>query len=68
MNTAIEVGTPVRRGAGWFVSSGVVGYYVEVTKDMVRCTCPSFRWRKTSECKHIEAVRRVLRQGTGVES
>jgi predicted nucleic acid-binding Zn finger protein len=67
MHTATEVGTPVRHGTGWFVPSGAVGYYVEVTKAMVRCTCPSFVWRRTrlprGECKHIAAVRRMILQG-----
>jgi predicted nucleic acid-binding Zn finger protein len=55
-----QVGKPERRCAGWFVPSGAFGYYVELTKDTVRCTCPSFVWRRTKlpagECKHIAAV------------
>jgi hypothetical protein len=70
--TQTAVGKPEKRGAGWFVPSGAVGYYVEFTKDAVRCTCPSFVWRRTSlphgECKHIAAVRRMLQQKKGVES
>jgi predicted nucleic acid-binding Zn finger protein len=72
MNMEIRVGTPQRCGAGWFVPSGAVGYYVEVTKKTGRCTCPSFVWRRTrlphGECKHIAAVRRMLQQKNGVES
>ena len=68
MQTATEVGTPIRRGGGWFVPSGLVGYYCERVQGRWRCTCPSFRWRKTRECKHIAAVRRMLQQGNGVKS
>jgi hypothetical protein len=68
MHTATQVGTPQRRGAGWFVPSGQVGYYVETVQERWRCTCPSFRWRRTRECKHITAVRRMLHQENGVES
>jgi hypothetical protein len=57
------VGRPQRHGAGWFVPSASVpdfGYYVEL-EEVVRCTCPSFVWRRTrlpgGECKHIKAVR-----------
>jgi hypothetical protein len=63
------VGTPERRGAGWFVPSGTVGvgYYVEITRDTVRCTCPAFVWRRTrlprGERKHIAAVRKEVRMG-----
>jgi hypothetical protein len=65
MKTATQqVGTPQRRGAGWFVPSGAVGYYVAIDAHTVRCTCPSFVWRRTrlprGECKHIGAVRRLL--------
>jgi hypothetical protein len=66
MHTATEVGTPVRRGAGWFVPSGQVGYFVETVQRRWRCTCPSFRWRGAKEYKHITAVRRILQQDTGV--
>jgi hypothetical protein len=68
MHTATEVGTPVRRGEGWFVPSGAVGYYVERVEGRWRCTCPSFRWQKTCECKHIAAVRRMLQQDNRMES
>jgi predicted nucleic acid-binding Zn finger protein len=67
MTKTPPVGTPERRGAGWFVQSGTtgVGYYVEVTRDTVRCTCPSFVWRRTrlpgGVCKHIVAVRKVVK-------
>jgi hypothetical protein len=30
-----------------------------------RCTCPSFRWRKTGTCKHIAAVRALVHQQAG---
>jgi hypothetical protein len=61
MTTATQqVGTPQRHGAGWFVPSGAVGYYIERIEGRWRCTCPSFRWRKTGTCKHIAAVRRLL--------
>jgi hypothetical protein len=65
MKTATQqLGTPQRRGAGWFVPSGQVGYYVAIDAWTVRCTCPSFVWRRTrlpgGECKHIAAVRRLL--------
>jgi hypothetical protein len=51
-----QLGRPQRRGAGWFVPSGQVGYYVERLEGRWRCTCPSFRWRKAGICKHINAV------------
>jgi hypothetical protein len=59
-----QVGTPQRRGPGlWFVPSGTasVGYMVERMREgRWRCTCPSFRWRKTGTCKHIVAVKREV--------
>jgi hypothetical protein len=64
MHTATQVGTPERRGTGWFVPSGAVGYYVERLEGRWRCTCPSFRWRGMRECKHIAAVRRIVLQGS----
>jgi hypothetical protein len=52
-----QVGKPERRGSGWFVPSGAVGYYVEwLSEGRWRCTCPSFRWRQQATCKHIKAV------------
>jgi hypothetical protein len=62
--TTTQVGRPQRRGRGWWVPSGVVGYYVECTDGgHWRCTCPSFRWRKTGTCKHIAAVRKEVAMG-----
>jgi hypothetical protein len=66
MTTTPQVGIPERRGHGWFVPSGLVGYYCERVQGRWRCTCPSFRWRGAKECKHITAVRRMLPQDTGV--
>jgi hypothetical protein len=60
-----QVGKPVKRGAGWFVPSGQVGYYVERLEGRWRCTCPSIRWRKTETCKHIAAVRAKAREQVG---
>jgi predicted nucleic acid-binding Zn finger protein len=71
MTQTPQVGKPVKRGAGWFIPSGATGvvYYVEISKDIVRCTCPSFVWRRTrlprDECKHIAAVRALVRQQVG---
>jgi hypothetical protein len=54
-----ETGTPEKRGAyRRFVPSGTVGYTVERIDGRWRCTCPSFQWRKTGTCKHIQAVRK----------
>jgi hypothetical protein len=64
MHTATQVGTPQRQGAGWFMPSGAVGYFVERTEGRWRCTCPSFRWRRAPQCKHITAVRRMLQRDT----
>jgi predicted nucleic acid-binding Zn finger protein len=58
-----QVGRPQKRGRGWFVPSGAVGYFVERLDRRCRCTCPSFRWRKTGTCKHIVAVRRAVSMG-----
>jgi hypothetical protein len=58
MTVAPQVGRPQRRGRGWWVPSGVVGYFVERVDGHWRCTCPSFRWRKTGECKHVQVVRK----------
>jgi hypothetical protein len=59
MKTATQhLGTPQRHGAGWFVPSGQVGYYVERLAGRWRCTCPSHRWRAYLCCKHIMWVRR----------
>jgi hypothetical protein len=69
MTKAPELGTPVKRGAGWYVpsASGAWGYYVELSRDMVRCTCPSFVYRRTTlpggECKHIAEVRKEVAMG-----
>jgi SWIM zinc finger len=61
MTQTQQVGRPQKRGAGWFVPSGAVGYFVERREGRWRCTCPSFRWRKTRACKHIAAVKEVMR-------
>jgi hypothetical protein len=63
-----QLGKPEPRGPGrWYVASGNFGYYVEITKETVQCTCPSFRWRRTTlpggECKHIAAVRKEVMMG-----
>jgi predicted nucleic acid-binding Zn finger protein len=62
----LQIGKPEKRGAGWWVPSGAMRYYVEVLKDTVRCTCPSFVWRRTTlprgECKHIAAVRAMPKE------
>jgi hypothetical protein len=63
MTTTQQVGKPERRGAGWFVPSGQVGYFVERLDGRWRCTCPSARWRKTGACKHIAAVRKEVAMG-----
>jgi hypothetical protein len=57
-----QVGTPQKRGAGWFVASGAVGYFVERLEGRWRCTCPSTRWRRQQLCKHVQAVIKVLRE------
>jgi uncharacterized Zn finger protein len=56
-----QVSTPQRRGTGWRVpsASGRGHYYVEITEDTVRCTCPAWVHRRTQlggACKHIRAV------------
>jgi hypothetical protein len=56
MTSTSVVGKLERQGTGWWVPSGQVGYYVEQAQGRWRCTCPSFRWRKTETCKHIAAV------------
>jgi hypothetical protein len=56
MTTTPQVGKPVKRGAGWWVPSGQVGYHVERVDGRWRCTCPSFRWRKQQLCKHVRKV------------
>ncbi len=58
-----QLGRPQRHGAGWFVPSGQVGYYVEKLQERWRCTCPSARWRRQQLCKHVQAVIRTLREG-----
>ena len=62
MSKTQQVGTPQRQGTGWWVPSGVVGYFVERIGGRWRCTCPSFRWRKTGTCKHIAACVRTIRE------
>jgi hypothetical protein len=57
-----EVGTPVRRGAGWWVPSGEMGYYIERTNGRWCCCCPSFRWRNPGTCKYTHAVRAMLKE------
>jgi hypothetical protein len=63
MTKSPELGTPVKRGAGWWVPSGAVGYFVECVDGHWRCCCSSFRWRKTGTCKHIVAVRKEVSMG-----
>jgi len=63
MTTTPPVGKPERRGAGWYVPSGQVGYFVQRVEGRWRCTCPSFRWRNTRECKHIAAARKEVARG-----
>ena len=65
MTRTSPVGTPEKRGVGWFVPSGAVGYHVEQSNGRWRCTCPSFRWRKASTCKHIAAVKKEVRMRMG---
>jgi hypothetical protein len=64
MTTTPQVDKPEKRGNGWFIRSGQVEYFVGRVEDRWRCTCPSFRWRKTGECKHINAVRGMRREVT----
>jgi uncharacterized Zn finger protein len=63
MTKTPQLGRPQKRGAGWFVQSGAVGYHVEHVDGRWRCTCPSYRWRNTRECKHIAAVRKEVAMG-----
>jgi hypothetical protein len=65
MTTTPQVGKPVKRGVGWFVPSGAVGHHVERVDRRWRCTCPSFRWHNTRECKHIVTVRAVVSKPVG---
>jgi hypothetical protein len=64
MTRTPQLGTPQRRGAGWFVPSGQVGYYVEWlrTSGRWRCTCSGFCFRPHLACKHIAAVRRMRQE------
>jgi hypothetical protein len=64
MTTTSEVGTPEKRGAGWFVPSGKVGYFVEFMRESRRwrCTCSGFRFRPHLCCKHIMAVRKLRKE------
>jgi hypothetical protein len=63
MKVTTELGIPQRRGIGWFVPSGAVGYYVEKVQQRWRCTCPSARWRRQQFCKHMQAVIKAIREG-----
>jgi len=60
MTRTPQLGKLEKRGAGWFVPSGQVGYFVQRVDGRWRCACPSFRWRKAGECKHIQAVRKEV--------
>jgi hypothetical protein len=60
MTKTPQLGRPQKRGAGWFVPSGAVGYHVEHIDGRWRCTCPSFRWKKAGTCKHIAEVRKEV--------
>jgi hypothetical protein len=68
MTQTQQVGKPERRGNGWFVPSGAVGYYVERLEGRWRCTCPSFVWRHTRlggdvlVCKHIRRVMDFMKE------
>ncbi len=61
MHTATQVGTPQRHGSGWLVPSalGRGHYYVEVTDEAMRCTCPQWVYtgrKRGMPCKHIRRV------------
>ena len=65
MTKSPELGKPVKRGAGWFVPSGKVGYFVEWVREghigRWRCTCPGYRRLMSGVttpkvCKHIRCV------------
>ena len=68
------VGTPQRHGTGWRVRSGSPSggfYFVHITRDTVRCTCPAWVYRRTQlagECKHIQAVRKLFICDEGARS
>jgi hypothetical protein len=62
MTQTSQVGTPEKRGSGWFVPSGAVGYHVERLPDgRWRCTCRAFRFRPHLACKHIMCVKKEVR-------
>jgi hypothetical protein len=67
MTTTSQVGRPQRRGAGWWVPSGAVGYFVECVEGRWRCVCPSFRWTRKGTCKHIQAVRELIQKGVAYQ-
>jgi uncharacterized Zn finger protein len=65
-NRVGPVGTPEKRGVGWYVPSGKVGYFVEwLPEGRWRCTCPSFGWFRKGMCKHISAVMVSLQEQRG---
>jgi hypothetical protein len=67
MTNTSQIGTPQRYKDGWHVPSGQVVYFMSITPERARCTCPSFVWKRKrlprSECKHIAKVREVMRHG-----
>jgi hypothetical protein len=69
MTTAPQVGTPQRHGTGWVVpsSTGTGRYYVEVTAQAPRCTCPQWVYagrRRGLPCKHIRRVMATMKEVT----
>jgi hypothetical protein len=62
--TTTQLGKPERRGSGWWVPSGKVGYYVEWLRESARwrCTCSGFRFRPHLACKHIMACRALRKE------
>jgi SWIM zinc finger len=64
-----QVSTPQRHGAGWLVpsASGPGTYYVEITEERVRCTCPQWVYagrKRGIPCKHIRRAMAMTTEGT----
>src|SRR5262245_6576100 len=65
MPHASTLAKPERRGAGWWVPSATCptfGYTVFKDAQGWHCQCPSHRWRRQTQCRHVQEVLKLLRK------
>ena len=64
MKTATQVSTPERHGTGWRVASASTpgAYYFVTRTPHLRCTCPAWMFGHGAPCRHIRAVKAMLKE------